>query len=99
MQLLPSIAWATRPYIQPDNLYRTAACIYPAHAPCWLQIRIEHKGKAKFITPFMGSQLDICKAFGFDVPQGCAPMYMSKKEAEKKRGRPKKQPPIKYLAF
>jgi len=56
---------------------------------------IEHKGKAKFITPFVGSQLDICKAFGFDVPQGCAPTYMSKKKAEKKRGRPKKQPPIK----
>lgn len=56
---------------------------------------IDHKGKAKFITPFIGSQLDICKAFGFEVPQGCAPMYMSKKKAEKKRGRPKKQHPIK----
>ncbi len=56
---------------------------------------IEHTGKAKFITPFVGSQLEICKAFGFDVPQGCAPVYHSKKKAEKKRGRPKKQPPIK----
>jgi transposase len=56
---------------------------------------IEHKGKARFITPFVGSQLDICKAFGFDVPQGCAPTYMSKKKAEKKRGRPKKQHQIK----
>lgn len=52
---------------------------------------IEHKGKARFITPFVGSQMDICKAFGFDVPQGCAPTYMSKKKTEKKRGRPKKQ--------
>jgi len=56
---------------------------------------IGHKEKARFITPFVGSQLDICKAFGFDVPQGCAPRYMSKKKAEKKRGRPKKQHPIK----
>jgi transposase len=56
---------------------------------------IEHKGKARFITPFVGSQLEICKAFGFDVPQGCAPVYHSKKKAEKKRGRPKKQNPIK----
>jgi transposase len=56
---------------------------------------IEHKEKAKFITPFVGSQLEICKAFGFDVPQGCAPTYMSKKKAEKKPGRPKKQHPIK----
>jgi len=52
---------------------------------------IEHKAKARFITPFVGSQLEICKAFGFDVPQGCAPVYHSKKKAEKKRGRPKKQ--------
>ena len=56
---------------------------------------IEHKGKARFITPFVGSQLEICKAFGFDVPQGCAPVYHSKKKAEKKRGRPKNQNPIK----
>jgi hypothetical protein len=56
---------------------------------------IEHKGKAKFITPFVGSHLDICKVFGFEVPQGCAPVYHSKKKSEKKRGRPKKQRPIK----
>ena len=56
---------------------------------------IEHKGKARLITSFVGSQLEICKAFGFDVPQGCAPVYQSKKKAEKKRGRPKKQNPIK----
>ncbi len=56
---------------------------------------IEHKGKARFITPFVGSQLEICKAFGFDVPQGCAPVYHSKKKAEKKRGRPRKQSPTK----
>ena len=56
---------------------------------------IEHKGKAGFITPFVGSRLDICKAFGFDVPQGCAPVYHSKKKAEKKKGRPKKQHHIK----
>ncbi|HCC85182.1 MAG TPA: hypothetical protein DEQ06_01065 [Porphyromonadaceae bacterium] len=58
-------------------------------------LRDEHKGKASFITPFVGSQLDICKAFGFDVPQGCAPVYQSKKKAKKKPGRPKKQHPIK----
>lgn len=56
---------------------------------------VEHKGKAKFITPFVGEQLAICKAFGFDVPQGCTPVYQSKKKSEKKRGRPKKQSPIK----
>ena len=51
---------------------------------------IEHTGKAKFITPFIGGQLDICNAFGFKIPDGCAPTYMSKKKAEKKRGRPGK---------
>ncbi len=28
---------------------------------------IEHNGRAKFITPFVGAQKDICKAFGFDI--------------------------------
>ena len=32
---------------------------------------IEHNGRAKFITPFVGAQKDICKAFGFDIPEGC----------------------------
>ena len=52
---------------------------------------IEHNGRAKFITPFVGSQVDICKAFGFEIPEGCAPVYVSKsKPTEKKRGRPAK---------
>lgn len=52
---------------------------------------IEHTGKMKFITPFVGSQVDICKAFGFDIPDGCAPVYVSKsKPATRKRGRPAK---------
>ncbi|GEM_PF-5940197 len=48
---------------------------------------IEHRGKAKFITPFIGGQIDICHAFGFKIPEGCD---MSKKKTEKKRGRPRK---------
>lgn len=52
---------------------------------------IEHNGKAKFITPFIGSQVDICKAFGFDIPDGCAPVYVSKaKPTVRKKGRPAK---------
>ena len=52
---------------------------------------IEHSGKAKFITPFVGAQVDICKAFGFTIPDGCAPAYVSKaKPAGGKRGRPAK---------
>jgi len=50
---------------------------------------VEHKGHAKFITPFVGTQVDICKAFGFEIPKGCEPNYKSKKPG-KKRGRPKK---------
>ncbi|MFA6681411.1 MAG: hypothetical protein WCS35_05220 [Sphaerochaeta sp.] len=34
---------------------------------------IEHTKKAQKITPFIGKQLDICKAIGFDVPKGCGP--------------------------
>jgi transposase len=51
---------------------------------------IEHRGKTKFITPFIGDQVAICSAFGFNIPEGCAPTYMSKKKSEKKRGRPRK---------
>ncbi len=50
---------------------------------------IEHNGRKKFVTPFVGSQVDICNEFGFDIPAGCAPGYLSKKRpAGKKRGRP-----------
>lgn len=52
---------------------------------------IEHKGWLKFITPFVGDQVEICKAFGFEIPAGCAPSYTSKaKPASTKRGRPAK---------
>ena len=46
---------------------------------------IEHNHKAKFITPFVGNQLVICEAFGFEVPKGCSPGYKSKKHVEKKK--------------
>jgi len=52
---------------------------------------IEHNHKAKFITPFVGNQLVICEAFGFEVPKGCDIGYKPKKHVEKKkRGRPTK---------
>lgn len=51
---------------------------------------IEHKGRAKHITPFVGTQVDICKAYGFEIPKGCEPNYKSRKPG-KKRGRPKKE--------
>ena len=52
---------------------------------------IEHTGRAKFITPFVGKQLNICEAFGFEAPNGCAPDYVSRKKLPKKRGRPRKR--------
>ena len=53
--------------------------------------RIKHRGRLKFITPFVGAQVDICNAFGFKIPEGCAPEYVSrKKSATPKRGRPAK---------
>lgn len=52
---------------------------------------IEHSGRLKFITPFVGPQVDICKAFGFDIPENCAPLYVSKaRPTAGKRGRPAK---------
>ena len=56
---------------------------------------IEHNGRAKFITPFVGAQKDICKAFGFDIPEGCGTEYKSKKVSPKRRGRPAKAKTVK----
>ena len=56
---------------------------------------VEHKGKLRHITPFVGGQVDICKAFGIDIPEGCAPLYRSRKAPEKRRGRPKKPQAVK----
>lgn len=52
---------------------------------------IEHPGHARRITPFVGAQLDICRAFGFDPPKGCDKVCTSIRKQEKKRGRPRKK--------
>lgn len=52
---------------------------------------IEHTHRAKFITPFVGDQLAICNAFGFEVPVGCSPDYVSRQTLRRKRGRPRKK--------
>ena len=49
---------------------------------------IEHKGHAKHVTPFVGKQIDVCKAFDFYIPDGCQPKYASRKTREKRLGRP-----------
>jgi len=51
---------------------------------------IEHTNRAKMITPFVGAQVDICEAFGFEIPEGCAPDYTSRQKPKRKRGRPPK---------
>jgi hypothetical protein len=52
---------------------------------------VEHPGHAKMVTPFVGKQLDVCEAFGFEVPEGCAPTYTSRQQPKRKRGRPPKK--------
>jgi hypothetical protein len=52
---------------------------------------IEHTNRAKVVTPFIGTQVDICEAFGFDIPEGCAPAYISRQKPPRKRGRPPKK--------
>jgi len=49
---------------------------------------IEHTNRTKMITPFVGKQVDICEAFGFAIPEGCAPVYTSRQKPKPKRGRP-----------
>jgi len=57
---------------------------------------IEHKNKSRFITPFVGDQVGICQAFGFEVPEGCSPDYASKRTFTHKRGRPHKRKTIEH---
>ncbi|GHV48154.1 hypothetical protein FACS1894204_12230 [Synergistales bacterium] len=52
---------------------------------------IEHTNRAKAFTPFVGAQVDICNAFGFEIPEGCAPTYVSRQKSKRKRGRPPKK--------
>lgn len=51
---------------------------------------IEHPNTKGFITPFVGKQLDICNAFGFEIPEGCSPDYVVRQTNKGKRGRPRK---------
>ena len=51
----------------------------------------EHTNRIKMITPLIGAQVDICYAFGFDIPKGCAPVYISQRKYTRKRGRPSKR--------
>jgi hypothetical protein len=51
---------------------------------------IEHTNRAKVITPFVGKQVNICEEFGFAIPDGCEPVYTSKQNPKRKRGRPPK---------
>lgn len=53
---------------------------------------IEHPNTKAYITPFVGKQVDICEALGFEIPEGCAPDYVVKKTNKGKRGRPRKNP-------
>jgi hypothetical protein len=52
---------------------------------------IENTGEGNVITPFVGKQVDICEAFGFDIPEGCAPKNPTLQTPKRKRGRPSKK--------
>jgi hypothetical protein len=51
---------------------------------------IEHPHKAKAMTPFVGSQIAICEAFGIPIPEGCAPVFPYSPKPKRKCGRPPK---------
>ena len=51
---------------------------------------VEHPNTKQAITPFVGDQVKICEAFGFEIPDGCAPEYVVRKTNKGKRGRPRK---------
>ena len=74
----------------PSRLSPVSVPVTPGHFLVAMD-SIEHTGKMKVITPLVGSQVDICKAFGFAIPDGCDLVYVSKaKSTTRKRGRPAK---------
>ena len=52
---------------------------------------IENTCDGNVITPFIGKQVDICKAFDFNIPDGCSPKYPALHNPKRKRGRPPKK--------
>jgi len=51
---------------------------------------IEQPNAKPAITSFVGNQVNICEAFGFEIPEGCAPEYVVRKTNKGKRGKPRK---------
>ena len=47
-------------------------------------------GRLLILFPFVGAQIDIANAFGFKIPDGCAPKYTSRTKDAPHRGRPAK---------
>jgi len=54
-------------------------------------IRFIEQSNQTMITPFVGAQIDICDAFGFDIPENCAPINIRLQKPKRKRGRPRKK--------
>jgi transposase len=52
---------------------------------------IEHTSRTKVITPFVGAQINICEAFGIEIPEECAPKYPARKKPQRRKGRPPKK--------
>ncbi len=46
---------------------------------------IENNKRSKSMTPFIGGQIEICKAFDIEIPEGCGKEYKPKKVKESKR--------------
>ena len=54
------------------------------------EIEMPRRQDGRLLILFVGAQIDIANAFGFEVPEGCRPTYTSKKSNKGKRGRPPK---------
>ena len=46
---------------------------------------LEHTGRTRVITPFIGKQLIISREFGFEVPKDCSPAYMRTKSRKRQK--------------
>ena len=55
-------------------------------------VYLNTKCRVQMITPFVGAQVDICDAFGFESQGSCTKTHVSRQKRNNKRGTPLKNP-------
>ena len=69
-------------YIRKEKLYKDFHSIKEILEEMRSIKKIEYEDGTSIITPFVGKQLDIASAFGFEIPEGCLPESLKTKTSK-----------------